>query len=202
MHLLVMTLAACGAAQAAPKPPVQSPVHPPHPIDHPELGARIRAIRASVSACASDGNVRLGLNIEPDGRVYAGGASGLDLRSDCIDPLVATVRLPGTTGGEVSCDVTSSDVTCVWHSSSAVFPRDQIRPVISTLIDDVRACGAAHQATGTVSLRVWVAPDGSVATVGTNSGLGQPTDTCIADVVRKARFPRTAGGSFDYSFAL
>jgi|GEM_PF-6266177 len=80
------------------------------------------------------------------------------------------------------------------------------RIAISTTIDplkpQIRACGAHSTMKGMIKVRARVAPDGTVAAVSVDEAFDPVLGTCVADIIKSARFPRTTGGSFSYPFVF
>jgi hypothetical protein len=81
---------------------------------------------------------------------------------------------------------------------------DLDRVAISTTINAIKpqivACGARSTMKGKIRARVRVAPDGSVLSVSIDEADDDMLAACVANVIQRARFPQTKGGSFSYPF--
>lgn len=80
--------------------------------------------------------------------------------------------------------------------------RIAISTTINPLKPQIAACGARSTMKGMIKVRARVSPDGTVASVTVDDASDPALGTCVANIIKNARFPRTAGGSFSYPFVF
>jgi hypothetical protein len=88
-------------------------------------------------------------------------------------------------------------------ASPSSLTANDIRTGIRAVLPSVKACGSRTRATGTVKITARVAPDGTPAAVKVKAAPDELLGECVADAVKKARFPATdTGASFSYPFVF
>jgi hypothetical protein len=85
--------------------------------------------------------------------------------------------------------------------STQALDRVAISNAMSAVKSQIAACGQRSTTSGTVKVRVRVAPDGSVTSVMVDIPDDPVLVRCVTVVIQTARFPRTLqGGAFSYPF--
>lgn len=83
--------------------------------------------------------------------------------------------------------------------------RSDVKKAMSKVAGRAKACHAKEQYSGMVTVKYGVKPDGSLTSVSaTGSHAGSATGKCVAQAVKKAKFPAFAGSpmTFTYPFML
>jgi TonB family protein len=189
----------------------------PEPEPEPEPGPEID-IEPVTAVTRPRGDTRPATPRRPPARVAERSEPPVEASPPPPDP--PAERQPTTPPVEPGCD----EVACVlekyarpccarWKPSGENFKpttsvsdalgRSQIRAGIDRVKARVIACGEQFAAKGTVTLAASVDPDGNVTELSVESSPDPGLGRCVADVLRKAKFAKTAaGGSFTYPFVF
>jgi len=140
----------------------------------------------------------------PDATVTAAVAA-----APAATPDAAPVVVEGDCG-EVTCVMEKYARPCCAHWKPAEAPhldggldKPQIRAGVASVKPAVIACGEKTPIKGTVKLAVTVDPSGAVQEVNVVAAPDDALGSCVATVMRRARFAATTkGGSFSYPFVF
>jgi outer membrane biosynthesis protein TonB len=131
------------------------------------------------------------------------------------EPVAATPVTPAPSSGceEVECVVEKYARPCCARYKPAgdgfepddgtSLDRPQIRAGVEKVKAKVIACGEQFTAKGTVKLAITVDGEGNVQELSVQTTPDDALGSCVAGVLRKARFAKTTnGGSFNYPFVF
>ena len=94
---------------------------------------------------------------------------------------------------------------CRLRREGANISREDISSGMSKVLGRVQGCYDQHKESGTVMIAVTIDPGGSIASASaTGKFAGTPTGTCVAEAVKKAKFPPWDGKAkkINYPFLL
>lgn len=81
--------------------------------------------------------------------------------------------------------------------------RASISAAMNAVKPDVKACGNATKAKGSVKVAVKVLPSGEIESAEAKASPDPALGECVVTAVKKAKFPKTQkGGSFSYPFVF